>query len=179
MLSEHTHTSGTAEAAAGLDPEVRRLLAQVDTVPQLADVVRRAARAAGRADGATFVLKEDDRCFYVDEDSIAPLWKGQRFPISSCISGWAMLHGSVVTVPDITLDDRVPQDAYRPTFVRSLLMVPVGAQPTAAIGVYWAREHHATADEQGRVIAVAEAAAAVLDRIGLDSAPWAPSFGKH
>jgi GAF domain-containing protein len=48
-----------------------------------------------------------------------------------------MQHGSSAEVPDIRLDPRIPQDAYQPTFVKSLVMVPVGAPATAAIGVYW------------------------------------------
>lgn len=152
-------------------------LGAVTTVPQLADVIRGQARAAAASDGATFVLREGDKCFYVDEDSIAPLWKGQRFPITSCISGWAMQHDCAVVIPDITADDRVPREAYRPTFVRSLLMVPVGrGRPTAAIGVYWARQHEATDEEQIRLGSVADAAADVLERIGVGSAPWAPNF---
>ncbi|HEU5036030.1 MAG TPA: GAF domain-containing protein [Nocardioides sp.] len=152
-------------------------LIRVGTVAELANVVRTHARAAAGADGATFVLREADRCFYVDEDSIAPLWKGQRFPIASCISGWAMLHDAPVVIRDISLDPRIPQAAYRPTFVRSLLMVPVGrGRPRAAIGAYWARLHRASDDEQDRLLALADAAAAVLDRIGLESAPWAPTF---
>jgi len=140
-------------------------------------VVRTLARTAANADGATFVLREGDRCFYADEDSIGPLWKGQRFPISSCISGWAMVHDEVVVVPDISVDERIPLEAYRPTFVRSLMMAPVGRdRPVAAIGAYWARLHRATEEEQRQVLAVADAAAAVLDRIGLDTAPWAPTF---
>lgn len=160
--------------------ELEDQLARVQTVPELADVVRTWARAGARADGATFVLREGDRCFYVDEDSIAPLWKGQRFPITGCISGWAMMHDEVVVIPDISRDDRIPHQAYRPTFVHSLLMVPVGgARPVAAIGVYWAREHHATEDEQARVLALATAVATTLVRIGLDTAPWAPTFSEH
>jgi hypothetical protein len=152
-------------------------LARVTTVAELADVVRTRARSWTGADGATFVLREGERCFYVDEDSIAPLWKGQRFPISSCISGWAMEHGEVVVVPDITVDERIPTEAYRPTFVRSLVMVPVGTpRPMAAIGAYWARHHSATAAEQHRLGILADRAAATLERIGLASAPWAPSF---
>jgi GAF domain-containing protein len=160
--------------------EWERRLARVETVAELADVVRTEARAAAGADGATFVLREDDRCFYVDEDGIAPLWKGQRFPITSCISGWAMVHDCTVVIPDISRDDRVPKEAYRPTFVRSLLMVPVGhGRPAAAIGIYWARLHRATDAEQRRVLAVADAAAAVIERIGLGTAPWAPNFSER
>jgi GAF domain-containing protein len=51
-------------------------------------------------------------------------------------------------IDDIYDDPRVPADAYRPTFVRSLAMVPVGdGTPFAAIGCYWARHHRATEDD--------------------------------
>lgn len=55
-------------------------------------IVRVAARELTGADGATFVLKDGDQCFYADEDAISPLWKGRRFPLESCISGWSMIH---------------------------------------------------------------------------------------
>jgi hypothetical protein len=57
------------------------------------------------------------------------------------------------------------------------VMVPVGRpRPSAAIGAYWARHHSATAAEQQRLGVLADRAAATLERIGLTSAPWAPSF---
>src|SRR5690348_6901985 len=37
-------------------------------------VVRRAARDLTGSDGATFVLREGDDCFYADEEAIGPLW---------------------------------------------------------------------------------------------------------
>ena len=45
------------------------------------DIVRHAARQLVGADGATFVLRDGDKSFYADEDAIAPLWKGLRFPL--------------------------------------------------------------------------------------------------
>ncbi len=177
MVAQRVRAESTRESY--VDRTLEQRLARVESVAELADVVRTCARAAAGADGATFVLRERDRCFYVDEDSIAPLWKGQRFPLTSCISGWAMLHDRAVVIPDISVDERIPQEAYRPTFVRSLLMAPVGHGAAAAIGVYWAAEHSATADEQRRVLALADSAALVLDRIGLATAPWAPTFSER
>src|SRR4029079_14724328 len=55
-------------------------------------IVRRAAREFTGAAGATFVLRDENRCYYADEDAISPLWKAQRFPLNVCISGWAMLN---------------------------------------------------------------------------------------
>lgn len=114
----------------------------ISTAGSLAAIIRivnTTARAGTGADGIAFVLREGDECHYIDEDSITPLWKGRRFPINACISGWAMLHRQAAAIPDIMLDPRIPQDAYEPTFVRSLVMVPIRSQaPLGAIGAYWA-----------------------------------------
>jgi len=100
----------------------------------IADAVRRLLDA----DGATVVLREGEFCHYADEDAIGPLWKGQRFPSGICLSGWVMRTGRAAAVPDVFADSRIPADAYRPTFVRSVAMVPVGRDPAlGALGAYW------------------------------------------
>jgi two-component system CheB/CheR fusion protein len=133
-------------------------------------IVRRSARELTQADGVSFVLKEDGNCFYADEDAIGPLWKGSRFPLHTCISGWAMLNREIVVVPDIYLDARIPHEVYRPTFVKSLAMVPVRADdPIGAIGAYWAQPHEATLQEQQVLQAIANAAALALRNIELDA----------
>ena len=131
-------------------------------------IIRTAARHLSQADGVTFVLREGDHCEYADEDAIAPLWKGQRLAIGSCMSGWAMRHRQTVAIPDIYVDPRVPHETYRPTFVRSLLIVPVPAEdPIAAIGAYWAEEHTASAEEIALLEALARAAALALSNVHL------------
>ena len=158
-------------------PDIATQIGSATSLEAVGEVVRTAARRLMQADGATFVLREDDRCFYADEDSIAPLWKGQRFPMTECISGWAMLNEQTAVVPDITVDDRIPQAAYRPTYVRSLVMVPIGSHdPVGAIGVYWARKRQATPDEVLALEHLAAAVADAVDEIGLHNAPWAPTF---
>lgn len=128
--------------------------------------VRRAARELTGADGATFVLREGELCHYVDEDAIAPLWKGRRFPLGACISGWAMAHGKAAVVEDITRDPRIPREEYEATFVRSLVMVPIRADdPVGAIGVYWARPRRAADDEVERVQALADATAVAMENV--------------
>src|SRR5690349_22563060 len=110
-------------------------LSLVRSLPAIQEVVRRAAREIAGADGATFVLRDGDKCHYADEDAISPLWKGSRFPLEACISGWSMINRKPAVIPDIYADDRVPHEAYRPTFVRSLVMVPIRRrQPVGAIG---------------------------------------------
>lgn len=158
--------------------EYERELAAATTIARVGEVVRTAARRISGADGATFVLRDGELCFYADEDAIGPLWKGQRFPMTQCISGWAMLHGEAVTVADIERDERIPLDAYLPTFVRSLVMVPINRhEPVGAIGAYWAWAGLARTAPITLLEKLAAAAAIAIDRIGLDSAPWAPNFG--
>ena len=131
-------------------------------------IVRRGARELSGADGATFVLRDGDRCFYADEDAIAPLWKGQRFPMSACISGWSMLHREPVALADIYADPRIPADAYRPTFVKSLVMVPIRRlDPIGAIGTYWATPHAATAEEIGVLAALADSTSIAIENVQL------------
>lgn len=131
-------------------------------------VMREQARPLIGADGITFVLRDGGQCHYADEDAISPLWKGQRFPLSSCISGWAMLNRQVVVIENIYADDRIPHAVYRPTFVKSLAMVPVQTDdPVAAIGAYWAH-HHRPNDEQLRILQrIANSAAVAMTNIAL------------
>ena len=138
------------------------------TVEDIASVVLSAARRLSGADGVTFVLREGESCRYLDEEAIGPLWKGRSFPLSACISGWAMLTGQTAVIPDIYLDPRIPHDAYRPTFVRSLVMTPVRAtEPLAAIGAYWAQTRTPSAAETARLAAIARATATALENVGL------------
>ena len=143
-------------------------IAAVHDLPSLMAVVRPAVRRLTGADGATLVLNDNGYCFYADEDAIGPLWKGQRFPLESCISGWAMLHGQAAVIEDIYADERIPHEAYRPTFVKSLAMVPIGRSgPVAAIGAYWATRHKPTDEEVELQQALADAMSIGLANIDL------------
>jgi len=160
--------SDTARYLAGMERLVQAVtdLAGARTLDQVTLIVRTAARELCGADGATFVLRDADQCFYVEEDAIAPLWRGSRFPMETCISGWAMLNRLPAVIPDIYADDRIPHDAYRPTFVKSLVMVPVRtAEPVAAIGNYWADTHDPTDTEVRLLQALADSTAVALEHV--------------
>lgn len=132
----------------------------------VAEVVRHAARELVGADGATFVLRDNEQCFYRDEDAICPLWKGQRFPLQVCISGWVMLNRQATVIEDIYLDPRIPHAAYRPTFVKSLVMVPIRTlEPIGAIGTYWANHYRATPDQVEMLQALADATSVALENV--------------
>ncbi len=123
-------------------------LACVRTIEEIIEIVRLAARDLTNADGVTFVLRDGECCHYVDENAIGPLWKGMRFPLKSCISGWAMLNKQAAVIEDIYQDARIPIDAYKVTFVKSLVMVPIRvSDPLGAIGAYWSTQHLATPQE--------------------------------
>ncbi|MDO9102032.1 MAG: ATP-binding protein [Candidatus Nitrotoga sp.] len=148
--------------------EVVEKIAAVRDLPSLMTIVRRAMRELTGADGATLVLREDGYCHYVDEDAIGPLWKGQRFPLESCISGWAMLHAEAAVIEDIYADPRIPHAAYRLTFVKSLSVVPIGREtPVGAIGCYWANRHKASTEELELQQALADAMSVGLVNLNL------------
>ena len=82
--------SGSPTGAQGRDEEayeylgrqnraMKRLVAAVQELSlarnpdSLMAVVCRAARELTGADGATFVLRDGDKCFYADENAIAPV----------------------------------------------------------------------------------------------------------
>lgn len=145
-----------------------RALADAHSLDGIAAVVRSAARRLTCADGATFIMRDGDSCHYVDEDAISPLWKGQRFPMSACISGWAMLNREIAIIDDIYADARIPHDVYRPTFVKSLVMVPVRtADPIAAIGTYWSVTRTPSDDEVRVLQALADSTAVALQNARL------------
>ena len=70
-------------------------LAQANSLDGIIGVVRSVARAACSADGVTFVLRDGNKCHYVEEAAIGP---GQKFPMDICISGWAMMNAQTAAI---------------------------------------------------------------------------------
>lgn len=143
-------------------------LAQARHVEEVAAVICPAARRLTGADGVTFTTREGDMSHCLEEDAIAPLWKGDRRALDDCISGWTMLNAAPVVIEDILSDDRVPRDAYRSTFVRSLAITPVRPNdPIAAIGLYWSKVHRPSAEQMASLALVARAAATAMSTVSL------------
>ena len=152
---------GAIRSLADMDARLR-LAADAQTI---VEIVRRAARDLTKADGASIVLREGTHCCYVEENAIEPLWKGRRFPLSACISGWTIMHAQQAVIEDIYADPRIPASAYRPTFVQSLVMVPIGRlAPIGSIGNYWADRRKPSEAEVAMLQAVADAMSAALQR---------------
>lgn len=159
--------AGTASPYLDVD-QLALDLSMARGLDEIMAVVRHGVRPLIGADGVTFVLRDGDKCHYADEDAISPLWKGKRFPLETCISGWAMMHRTTVAIEDIYVDDRIPHEAYRPTFVKSLAMVPVRRDdPVAAIGTYWAQKHQPTPEEMTLLTRIANYAAVALTNVSL------------
>jgi len=133
--------------------------------------LRSMARRLIGADGIAVILREDEQCWYVEEDAMGPLWKGHKFPLTSCISGWAMLHKETVVIEDVREDPRIPQELYKDTFVRSLLMVPVrSSDPIGAIGAYWSDPYRASAWQVETLERLARATATAMENVRLIAA---------
>lgn len=136
------------------------------SLDEITAIVRRAARELTGADGATFVLREGDMCYYAEENAIQPLWKGRRFPIDICMGGWCMLNRQQAIIEDVYGDERIPIEAYEPTFIKSLVMVPIRKEaPIGAIGNYWAEKHTATPEEVHLIQALADSTSVAMENV--------------
>lgn len=143
-------------------------LARARSTAEVVEIIRSNARSLIGADGISIVRREDGFCRYIEEDAIGPLWKGQTFPASICVSGWAILNRETVVIPDIDLDDRIPKELYAATFVRSLMMVPIAPEdPVGAIGAYWSQPYTPTRMEIEVIEALASAAATAIENVRL------------
>ncbi len=154
-----------AEAVAGI--------AGVRDLASLAALVCAAARQLTGADGATLALRDGEECHYLDEDAIAPLWKG---PLADCVSGWTIRQAEPLVMEDCRSDGAAqaggrsgaPTKIAPGGFVRGLSLVPVGRHdPLGALGCYWARPYRISAEELGLQQALADATAVGLDNLGL------------
>ena len=143
-------------------------LARAGGSDEIVEVIRSAARRLIGSDGIALVLAEDGLCHYVEEDAVGPLWKGRKFAMTECISGWAMIHNSTVIIPDISQDDRIPHHLYADTFVKSLVIQPIGiGRPVGALGAYWATAYEPTEYEIATVTTLARATATALENADL------------
>lgn len=138
--------------------DVAEQLASSRTTDAIVSVLRNSSRDLAGCDGIAVVLRDGDECRYVAEDAHSPLWSGQSFPMATCISGLSMLSDRTIVIPDVLADARVPHASYAPTFVRSMVMVPIGRPaPVAALGAYWAT----TGTPPGETVATLEGLAKV------------------
>lgn len=160
------HSLKKAEHATKYLIKVIQELSKKKSLEEIMQVVRIAARELTNADGATFVLRDGDNCYYAEENAISPLWKGNRFPMEKCISGWVMKNAQSVIIEDIYQDSRIPIEAYKPTFVKSLAMVPIRSQaPIGAIGNYWSKTNTPSSEEIELLQALADSTSIAMENV--------------
>jgi two-component sensor histidine kinase len=146
-------------------------LARAASSDEVVDLVRKTARRLIGSDGIALVIRDGEACHYIEEDAIGPLWKGSKFPMSECISGWVMQNGKTAAIPDVFKDGRIPTYLYHKTFVRSLVMAPAGSEhPIGALGAYWAQVYEPTHYEIETVETLARAVATALEHARLIAA---------
>jgi hypothetical protein len=146
--------------------EAMARLSRAGSIEELVTVLRECARTIARCDGVTVIRRSGNRVAYIAEDAMTPLWAGSDFPIENCISGLAIVEARPIHIPDIYRDDRVPVDAYRPTFVRSMSMYPIGLMgPSMAMGAYWQREGAADPATNALLASLARYAGVTLNRV--------------
>ena len=149
--------------------DAAKLLAAARSVDEIVAILSKTARNIVGSDGIAVVLREGDRCHYVAEDAIEPLWRGALFPMSECVSGWAMLNRRTAVIPDLESDPRVPQAAYSRTSMRSLAMVPVGSpEAVAALGAYWCAFIEPDDSTVRRLEILAQVATIAFERLSQD-----------
>ena len=160
------HSSGKVNQATKYLIKVIQELSKKKSLEEIMQVVRIAARELTNADGATFVLRDGNNCYYAEENAISPLWKGNRFPMEKCISGWVMKNAQSVIIEDIYQDSRIPIEAYKPTFVKSLAMVPICSQaPIGAIGNYWSKVNTPSLEEVELLQALADSTSIAMENV--------------
>lgn len=118
--------------------DVLARLSHVRSSTELVDALRASARHVAACDGIAIIRREGEEVIYIAEDAETKMWTGVRCPVEQCVSGLAMVENRPILIPDIYADARVPHAAYRPTFVKSMAVFPIGlGEPRLALGAYW------------------------------------------
>lgn len=142
-------------------------LSLADDLEKIMVIVKNAACELSLADGVFFVLREGDNCrFYRSENTINFLAKGNKIPLSNCISGVSISNRSYIFVEDIHQDERVKGDFYKNTFIKSLLVVPIKVtNPIGTIECYWTNKHKPTIEQIKLTQALADITAITIENI--------------
>lgn len=143
-------------------------LAAAQTIENVQQIVTDAGRKLVNSDGSAIVFMDDGECYYAYENTLEPLWQGNRFPAEECISGWVMMNQQPAIIDDVYSDPRIPVEIYKPTYVKSLVMVPVtGIEVIGAIGNYFKNRYLPTETELKLLQTLADAAATAIGNIRL------------
>jgi diguanylate cyclase (GGDEF)-like protein len=140
------------------------------SLEEITKIVLASVREITNSDGANFILLDYGFSYYVDENAIAPLCKGQRFPINFDIAGSVMLSGKTSIIEDISNDNKNIRHFYQETFVKSMVIVPICRQQAiGAIATYWSYQHQATTEEVKLLELLAKSTAIAMENVDIYS----------
>lgn len=165
--SHAPHTAWYADAMAHL-VVILQNLSQVHDVPAIARIVSDAGRDLVGSDGATFVLREGDHAFVVEQIGSEQIWKGRRFPLDSSITGRAILGREPVVIEDVRTHPLVPPSVAATGVLQSLAVVPIRkTAPVGAICIYWNHRHVASEEELAVLQSLADITSVAWENVRL------------
>ncbi|TAF08942.1 MAG: diguanylate cyclase [Nostocales cyanobacterium] len=148
-------------------------LSSAHSLEEITKIALSAVRELTSSDGATFVLSDNGFSYYFDEDAIAPLWKGQRFPMDTTMNGWVIRTHQPVIIEDVFNDHRNYRSFYEHTFIKSMAIVPIFNKERmivmGTIGTYWGYQHQATTEEVKLLQSLAASTAVAMENIQIYS----------
>lgn len=139
-------------------------LTHVDKYSDFQSLLKKAAKQVTTSDATSLILRHEEECCYLDEESDRPLWKGMCFPLRSCVSGWSILNAQTVAIENIFMDERVPAALYLDKNIQSLLVVPIDhGEVIGAISAYWNKRHTPSKSEISQLEALASVSSLVFE----------------
>jgi diguanylate cyclase (GGDEF)-like protein/PAS domain S-box-containing protein len=136
----------------------------------IVDILKSAVRRLAGADGGVVMLRDGDDIHSVDEDAPGPFWKGQRFPLNSCLGGWVILNRQCAVIEDVLSDPRVSVAICAHTLARGLAIFPIrSADPIGVLGVYWKQRRLADPGLVSALQTLANASAIAIENARLFS----------
>lgn len=138
-------------------------LSKAKNEQQIQEIVMIATGEISGSNGVSFILRENDNCYFSNTHSDSPLLKGKRIPAKECLGGLAMLNRQTIVVADVFEDNRIDKNIYEPAIVKSLVYVPIQKDdPIGAIGMYWSNEYVPTGQQLEFIEALASLAASSI-----------------
>ncbi|WP_353931975.1 diguanylate cyclase [Okeanomitos corallinicola TIOX110] len=145
---------------------VSQNLCLAHSLEEITKIVLLAVRELTHSDGATFAILDNGFSYYVDENAITPVLKGQRFPVNLDISGWVMMNRKTRIIENILNEQQVYIHVYKHNFIESMTVVPICSEkPVGAIGAYWSNHHQGTTEELEILELLAKSTAVAVENL--------------
>ncbi len=128
-------------------------------------IVSKAVRDLTGADLATCDLFDKYMTQKAFEGTTVPLTV-QPFPLESYIAERIMADPEPLIIDDLQADDRIPDDIYRPVYIKSLIAIPIGRDaPFGAVTAYWSTNYSPESEVVKILNSLSELACAAMENI--------------